>query len=381
MPDVEELDFLQGGVGASPGYSARQLRKPFVDTVGEGVYDNSSFRVSFSAGMTVNVAPGMAYLRGSSNVDQGMYRAYQSVAGGNLPVTLAAANVTLPRIDRIVLQVLDSTEDAQGSNKAVVDKITGTATAAADLDNLNGAASLTGLASPTLIHLADVLVNPNNTPALSNTFIRDRRAYAIRGTIPAISTNIDMVAMEPVSTIVRGRFNYTGANYASRQAAALFYLPRRIPATHIRWRYQQDASVVVGTGQNYRFAIADASGRFIAQVASTAFGGAANNYRNEIVPFNPALPAGTIFEAGAYYVFFALSALSGTQAFSTVAVVSDSVGQSNGNIVITPNTFYRNDTGGVTLPGNNTILSMTDAYSEAGGHTNLPVPLIALSVG
>jgi hypothetical protein len=379
--DIAELDFLQQGPGASPGYTARQLRKFSQEMVGVGVYGRGSYRVTFSAGLTLNISGGIAYIRGRTNADQGIYRANHASTDPQLTVTLDAAHATLPRIDRIILQVADNAEDSQGLNKAQVIKVTGVATSGATLDNLLGAVDPFSLSSPSCILLADVLVNANNSPALSNTNIRDRRSYAIRGTVPPLITDIDCVQLEPYPGMVRYRWRINGADHASRQSAALFWLPRRIPATHIRWRYQQDGTTAVGTGQSYVFAFADASGRIFASTAATAFGGAVNTFRGEVIPFSPALPAGTIIEAGPIYVFFGLTALTSTQAFHCNCVINDS--QSTlGFAATSPNQFLRQGSGGVTLPPTNRIQDvLTDGWAQTAGNSDLPVPVVAFSVG
>jgi hypothetical protein len=87
---------------------------------------------------------------------------------------ITAAHATLPRIDQVILEVQDTTIDGSGANAARVRVVDGTATAAATLDNRNGAATLP-LGS---IRLADVLVAATDT-AITNTEIRDRRPWAL----------------------------------------------------------------------------------------------------------------------------------------------------------------------------------------------------------
>lgn len=377
---VAEVDFLQGGPGQSPGYNARQVRKFGQEAYGEGVFDRNSFRATFSAGLTFSISAGKAFIRGSNNADQGIYRVNHGTTDAALTVVLDTAHATLPRIDTIVLQVQDSTEDGGANNRPFVTVITGTATAGATLDNRLGAPNLTTLPSPTVIPLFDVLINANNSPALSNSSLRDRRPYAIRGTIPAISTDKDMQILEQAPGLIHHRWKIIGSSHASRQAAALMWLDRRIPATHLRWSYQQDDVAAVGTGQNYIFALADASGTWIAQTAATAFGGATSALRHETVAFNPAPPANFIFEAGAYYLFFGITALPSTAAFHCHCVINDVSGSQNGYTPPAPNMFFRNGSGGVTLPAN--IFGLQEVWgAETAGGPDLPVPIVTLSVG
>lgn len=379
--DIAEVDFLQQGPGAAPGYSARQLRKFSQEMIGVGVYDRGSYRVTFSATLTLNVSAGRGFIRGRTNSDQGMYRAYHASTDPQLTVTLDAAHASLPRVDRIVLQVVDNAEDTQGQNKAQVVKVTGVPTAGANLDNLLGANDPFALASPSCILLADVLVNANNSPALSNSNIRDRRSYGVLNVIPPLTTDVDIVQLEPCVGMARGRFRINGTDHASKQSAALFYLKRRIPATHIRWRYQQDPTTAVGAGQSYVFALADASGRIMATTAATAFGGAASFLRGEIVPFSPVLPAGFMFEAGPIYVFYGISAITSTSAFHCHCVIND-VSTNQGYAPSSPNQFYRATSGGLVLPATNRIQdTLVDVWTESTGSSDLPVPIISLSVG
>lgn len=379
MADIAELEYTQAGVGASPGYSARAVRKYAGDYMGVGVYDRGSFRVTWSAGLTVAISAGRAFIRGRTNVDQGMYRAYHGTTDTALTVTLPAAHATLPRIDRIILQVLDATEDAGASNKGQVVYVQGVATAGATLDNLNGAVDPATLSSPTHIILADVLVNANNSPALGASNIRDRRPFAIQGVVPPTRIDVDMVVLEPFAGMVTGRWKLLGSNHASRQSAALFYLPRRIAATHIRWHYQQDDTTAIASGQNYNIALMDASGRFMYQTGSTAFGGVVSTQRGEIIALNPAPPAGFMFEAGAWYVFMGVSAIPSAQAAHYTGVIHDDSGGANGYVPAAPNMFYRDTANGITVP--QTVQLMADVWTLTVGSSNVPVPQIALSVG
>src|SRR5438552_10626918 len=301
MPAIDSVDFLQSG-----SYSARQLRQMWVDTLGEGVADAAAFLVSFSAGLTVNVAAGEAYIRGSSTADQGIYRCNNY---SQRQVTLPAADTT-ERIDQIVLQVQDAGEDAGTLNNAQVTFVKGAPTAGATLDSRSGAASL-ALASPSLILLADVLVSANNSPAMTSANIRDRRPFASPGHPPVIASNRQQVLfMNPFLPL--GSMRWTGS-WASRQSAMAMYLPHRIPATHVRWRYVQDPAVQVATGQTWNIAICDASGRLIGQTGAVAFAGGTSTSQRIAAPFNPALPAGYVFDAGWYYVWAGISALGATQ--------------------------------------------------------------------
>lgn len=168
----------QGGVGATPGYDAIDLRRMIeaASAIQEGAFDSTGWKVTENAGgpnMTVQVAAnvGLARVDGDSVAFQSAY----VVAPHSAVVTLdvAAAHSTNPRVDMVALQVRDNTHDASGQNDARVVYLTGTATSGATLDNLNGSPSLPSSA----IRLADVLVPAADT-TISNSQIRDRRKWA-----------------------------------------------------------------------------------------------------------------------------------------------------------------------------------------------------------
>lgn len=376
MPAIDAVEYLQNA--PAPGYSARQLRQSFVDSIGEGVFGSADYRVTFSAGLTLNVAPGEAYIRGASTALQGLYKCDNSTTR---TVTLGAADVQ-PRLDQIVLMVRDSAEDAGANNDGQVTVIPGTAggVAGATLDNRASASPLT-VSNPSLILLADVLVNANNTPALSGTNIRDRRAFALPGVVPSsISGAVKDIVMfqSPAITPVAIQWN---SAFNSRQSAFLMYLPRRIPATHVRWRYLQGAN---NSSANYNIAICDASGRLIAQIGATALAGAVSTAQKPVVAFNPALPAGYIFDAGWYYVWQGLATMGAGASIGFAGYNADNINfGGSGNSFMAPqqSMVFRSTTGGTTFDVSNTLLGMSDCYNDAGGTFCLPCPQIGLSVG
>lgn len=380
MPTVERVDFLSG-----VAYNPIDFRSPGTEDIGPGVYDRDSYRVTFNAGLTVRAAPGIAYVRGLSDKDQGMYRCYQSAAGGAMSVTLDAAPTGAnPRIDQIVLQVRDSVYDAAGGLDAQVIKITGAESPGATLDNRLGAVDLTTISGPSVILLADVLVSPNNTPALSNTTIRDRRQYGTEGHFPQLNTGAaatDQKAIVPrfADGLLLRRFNLLGSDYAQLQSAALIFLPKRIAATKFRWKYQQDPTNQVGTGQSYALAICDASTRLIAQTGAVAFGGVGGAVRNEVPAFNPAVPAGYIFEIGYYWIWFGVTNYGATTSFNFVGA-GFRMDNNKGESVHSPNCYlHTTGTPGVTFPANKTLLGFQDAYTDTStGQHPLPVPQVVL---
>lgn len=164
-------------------YDARSLRKPFADLLSPGVEDVSSFNVSINSGLQLSIAAGTAYVPGLNVADQGMYRVYTTAA---VLVTAQAHHATLPRLDQVIIRVMDSTHDASGFNEARIEIVPGTPTSGATLTNRSGAANLTtlGEASKNVLHLFDVLV-PAGSGAVT---LRDKRVnarLAIQGALPA----------------------------------------------------------------------------------------------------------------------------------------------------------------------------------------------------
>jgi len=156
----------------------------------EGAYAAGSFEVTQRAAgvnMSVDIAAttaenGIAALvQGDAVTGQGLYAVAPHSAVINEAIT--AAHATLPRVDRVILEVLDTTHDASGSNLVRTRVVDGTATAGATLDNLSGVASVPDSA----LLLADVHVPAADT-TISNSQIRDRRKWA-RGAYCRIMRN------------------------------------------------------------------------------------------------------------------------------------------------------------------------------------------------
>jgi len=174
--------FTQAGTGASPGYDAIDRRRS--DGVGrqEGVMAATSCEVTqrgAGANMSVDIAMMaidaesgvLALVKGDAVTGQGLYEVPAHTAVINEAIT--AAHATLPRVDRVILEVKDTTHDASGSNLVQTRVVAGTATSGATLDNLSGAAAVPDSA----LLLADVLVGAAVT-SITNAVIRDRRKWA-----------------------------------------------------------------------------------------------------------------------------------------------------------------------------------------------------------
>lgn len=161
---------------SSISYSAKDVRRfmtaaPIIYTQGgEGIVESGDFAVSqraAGANMSVDVAAGEAYVKGDTNADEGSYYCRET---GTLNATFTASDATNPRIDRVVLEVKNDSEDSSGLNKARIRVIDGTPTGGANLTNLTGAAAVPS----TCLLLANVLVGAGVTTILTAN-IQDRR--------------------------------------------------------------------------------------------------------------------------------------------------------------------------------------------------------------
>jgi hypothetical protein len=174
--------FNQGGVGGAPGYDAVDIRRALGGPMQEGVMHADSYEVTqrgAGANMSVDIAASTidaatgaaAYVQGDAATGQGLY----SITGHTAVINeaMGAAHATLPRVDRVILEVQDHTHDASGANLVRTRVVAGTATAGATLNNLTGAAAVPASA----LLLADVLVGAA-AASITNAVIRDRRKWA-----------------------------------------------------------------------------------------------------------------------------------------------------------------------------------------------------------
>lgn len=166
--------------GQPLGYDAIDLRRAQSPGLQEGAYAAGSHKVtqrSGGANLSVDVAADThelgvgALVQGDTVSGQGLYPIPPHTAAIN--EAIATADSTNPRIDQVILEVLDDTHDASANNKSRVRVLTGTATSGATLDNRTGATALPDSA----VRLADVLVAASDT-AISDSEIRDRRTWA-----------------------------------------------------------------------------------------------------------------------------------------------------------------------------------------------------------
>jgi hypothetical protein len=188
----------------SKSYSAQKDRTWFADFISAGVFSDSDFALSLLGGLAYRMSVGKAYVLGQQVADQGMYR-ISSLANADLAV--GAGHVSLPRLDQVILRVMDNTHDGAGFNEARIETVPGTATAGATLDNRSGAANLTtlGEASKNVYLLYDILM-PSAASSISGGNVR-RRATVARlgfGTIPAVIPLLTVAQFQALRDIPNG---------------------------------------------------------------------------------------------------------------------------------------------------------------------------------
>lgn len=286
--------------------------------------------------------------------------------------TLAAADATNPRIDRICLTAPVSVD----SIVPQVIVLTGTPTAAATTANLNGAQAI-----PVGYELlADVVVGNGVTTIVTANISDRRRVGGILGSSgilpfgpPTVGTTRDEVVLIPSDALPAGAsVSLVPTTHDNFQGAYLVNLSRGIKlATRIRWRYAQGATPATS---NYNVAILDSSGRIIVQTGAIAFAGGASSLQE---PAN--VIAATSFDEGDYYVWMGVAPLTVASAVSFYGI------QGNGTI-LAPGPGQRNQkfslgSGSTTFPAANTVAAYSDVAANAAAYTALPMPVFSLSVG
>lgn len=363
--------------GPSYEVSARIARGLIDRPLGEGVDGRDDLRVTAgAAGLSVDVASGVGFVRGDTIADQGLYRVRNDAAKSSAAFAaggFGAADATNPRIDQVVMRVYDHVSDGLGLREARLAIVAGTPTAGATLDNRSGAA---GLPSSAML-LADVLVPAAFAgPFVQATHIRDRRAFS-KIVVPPLPLNTgaidrEQVAFQPIVPRQPAVPTIAHASHDLHQAAVARILPRRIAnATRIHWKYVQNSATALAG--NYTIAIFDSSGRLVvAPAAATAFAGAVST----IQPVAITIPA-TTFEAGMYYVMIGVDSTAGQAYFSGDHL---EVGGTNLPHVghIGPNMAVRLGSGGTTVP--NTLFGFSDVHALAVATSVPSVPDISLSV-
>lgn len=189
---------LQQGIGTTPGYSAIDARRMMSTGLQEGVDAGTDWmvvqRAAGGAAMFVDItlATGFAKVQGDSVTAQGLY----TVAPHSALITeaLTTADASNPRVDQVILEILDNVHDATGSNLARTRVLAGTPTGGATLANRTGATALPS----NCVRLADVLVGAA-VSSVDNTKIRDRRPWC-KGAYVRIVRNTNAAAGNDYST-------------------------------------------------------------------------------------------------------------------------------------------------------------------------------------
>lgn len=144
-------------------YAAKFDRQFFRDILTEGIVATGDLEVTEldTPAMGVKVASGVGYVQGDQAATQGHYRIFND-ASKNL--TIAVADVTHPRKDRIIAQVYDSIDIGGVDDEWVLEVLTGTPAASPVVPNL----------PDNTLDLAIVDVEANETTIL-NADITDQR--------------------------------------------------------------------------------------------------------------------------------------------------------------------------------------------------------------
>lgn len=336
--------------------------------IGLGVGGFSDFQVTQAGGgsLTVNVGPSTGVLqRGFLPGDANGGTERWDYLGAQLSATASAADPTNPRID-IVTLAPNANPDLATPQVLIVK---GTATAGATLVNRNGAPAVPA----GRIILADLLVGAGATTILTAQ-ISDRRAFPFAGVNPApFGGGTDTVIPESTGGIPQVTTGIVQGTTDNRAAAMLVWIPRRILAQRVRWRYRQGTTPATS---NYQWILYDASGRIIAATALTAFTGLASNGATPNVSF-----VGGPFqlEAGEYYLGFQAAAMG---AGASVTYLGYNGGQNGAALpgAAAPNMYGA--AAGNPLGGASTRLqdALSDTYAGTTDSAAIPVPACALGV-
>jgi hypothetical protein len=208
-------------------YTAQDDRRHLKESGGVGIATYpTGYGVTAVSGMSVTIDQGTAYILAGNVTDGGSFRVRSSASR---QVTVPNAHATLPRLDQIVLRVMDDASDGSGFSEARIEVVPGTATAGATFANRNGAASLNALGeiSDSLMLLADVLV-----PAAAGSLVlgdtKDRR-------IP-MHNNSEMPGLSIAE--MRVLVDATKAGYVILPHDGIEVAVRADPTNEVWWRFR-----------------------------------------------------------------------------------------------------------------------------------------------
>lgn len=250
-------------------YDARADRKWFADIISPGVVGSGDYNVTAAtSNMNISVAPGVAYILGQDIAEQGMYRQYSPNAQS---LTVGGNNSGNPRIDTVILRVLDNASDSSTYNECRIEIVPGTPTSGANLTNLNGKANLNTLtdSSKSLVVLAYVLVPNNATSLTTASNVKDARVRASVGSGQAfggvpVGATIEWNAASPPAggfylvedgsaisrSVYSALFNLVGTTFGAGDGSSTFNIPDsrgRVPVGYAPSGGNADVSTMGGT--------------------------------------------------------------------------------------------------------------------------------------
>lgn len=236
----QNVGLLQLGPGAI-GYGAIDWRRIVAaEALQEGIINSlgvdGGWKVTAGGALNVSIAASTgigALVQGDNIAAQGLY--YVAPHSAAITEANTAAHATLPRIDQVILEVLDATHDGGASNTVRTRIVDGTATAAATLDNRNGAAALPNNA----IRLADVLIPAAAVTVLAAN-IRDRRPRA-RGAYERVLRNANASAGSDYTTSSGSLVDIDATNLARRYEFTGYPVRARLSG---RWTHSAAANAI-----------------------------------------------------------------------------------------------------------------------------------------
>lgn len=177
-----------------------------------GVYDTGDFAVTLTGGLTFSLAAGIGFVKGEFADERYRVPSNAAVLSSAIPRITAgatdgfgvkAADATLPRVDQLILRMLDHAAGDTGQRRWEPQIWTGNPTAGATLDNRTGFATLP--ARSLLIRDFLVAAGQVNLAAADS---RDRRPWA-RGAlasgslvIPPTGPNGDLYTATSAPTVI-----------------------------------------------------------------------------------------------------------------------------------------------------------------------------------
>lgn len=135
---IEGFSLQAGEVPAELDRRARYAllqRGASVGSIAGGIVGATDLEITIGTGLHIKIAAGECFVPGSSSATQSGYYILNS---SSLEKSIAAANETNPRIDRVIVRVYDAAYTGS-ENKYEIEVLTGTPTSGANLTNLSGA--------------------------------------------------------------------------------------------------------------------------------------------------------------------------------------------------------------------------------------------------